>query len=1838
MKKIKKISLIITSLAIAMSLASCSINTNNNTSTTTTSVTSDVPQKEYSFVKFEWADDNSSASLVLSNGTDIKTVVATVTKTTKAATCDEQGSITYVASASYDGKEYSRSKIVTIDKLGHKWGVPQYKWSDDFKTVTATRVCLNDSTHIETETKETTYTIIKDPTYTEKGTGKYSVTFENEAFETQNHIVDIPILDPEFDLENITWTWNGYESCYATLQSKVDDEYSINIDAVITSEVTKAATASETGIMTYTATITYKENNYTNTKTKELPKLELEFVGFEWDSNYNTAKAKYVYKDDATNFEFFDAQMSSEVIKESTCLETGEIKIIATYDGHSDYKTKYTNKLGHDFQFDSFWWNNDYTADAQYKCSRCGEYQYFSAVVTSEITKQPTCEETGIRTYTATYDGHTSTKEEVIPALGHDYDVSTLAWVWNGYNSAYATITCKNDATHQLKIDATITSEITKEATLEENGIRTYTATITYEGNNYTNTKTEIIAKANYQFDSFVWNMNDMTAKAKYVCSGYDDIYYDATVGSSIKTPATCEEYGVTLYTATYDGHTDSKELSNIAPIGHDYDLDNIVWTWNAYSSAYATLICKNDNSHTLKVDASITSVITTEAKCETPGVRTYTATITYEGNTYTNTKTEEIPALGHNYQISYSWNGYSCTAKRICLNDATEVVTETVTATKETEVLATASAAGYVKYVATFTNTIFEAQSMNETLYYVSFVDNNGDLITSFNNITDGGKVSSVDNPIISTSGSATLAYVFNGWMVNGTIVNLKSYTVTSNNVLFKPKFVKYELKVNIDAAGTMGGLASDALTTSSKKTITAQTNDGYVLLGINKTINGETTRYKDATGVTTKINSYTLNDTSDVVFTAIYMAMPITSTYDSTMGTVTIPDKSYKGETITIKANTNNGYSFKGFYLNGVLYSETDGIANDSFDITLTEDMEALAFEAKWVTCPVTIEVNNETFGYVDGYDGTSIYGETKSLTATPKTGYSFVKWMKDGADYSVNATIDVTFSSEATYQAVFKSYTLTTINDNILGGTITQYTNENMTVGNNVTLTVTLNDGYTFLGWYKNDSATPESTDLNYTFVMPAEDLTYTAKFAVYTITTTNNNEAYGSVTIYTDEKIRKGESVTLTATINTGYTFLGWYDVTNSAYVSTDSTYVFDMPGANLNYQARFEKYTIKATANDDSYGTVVGYSKSNISKVTFNLNGGTGDVETQYVSATSEIKYPNVVTKSGYVFSGWYSDSACTTLYDFTADLTGDITLYAGYVAMNSTGFSNTYVDFTRDYSNTNTYKVTLNGTSSSSYANTYFTSYVDGNIEIHYKSSLTAVQVVMNITNLTTGEIIKSNNTFSNLYDASLSISVAKGDVICISNYINETNEDSFAYLYINGNDLPEASGLCKNVSYAEATNVTAGYEITLYATPIDGYSFIGWYNASDELVSSDAEWTFNKAKADEVYVAKFVAYKLTVNASYKNDDPNAGNVTTYANKNVSAGSEVKLQATLNDGYTFLGWYRNDSTDAESTDLNYTITMPKKDTTFTAKYTYYLVTIESSTADGDVGGVSAGNYVYVSFNTNGGNETYDKQTVRTTTALTYPGNPTKDGYVFTGWYTDSTCNTLFDFESEIVENITLYAGYYQINVTNTNSLTVLDVTALANSEENAHSVSGAGVGDTKSDYAYFSIPKTGTYRLYYKNSAAVLMTGFAVYNTTTSEYIQTAMNTIDLDYQYVQFTANQGDVIYVKSYSYEGNTPTFTYYVNEYSNGVTSVPTNVTATSICGPLSYSNTKIKKGTVITLTAKEATGYTFDGWYEYDWSTSSYVKISSNLTCNITVGSVENAKYKAVYSLN
>ena len=88
-----------------------------------------------------------------------------------------------------------------------------------------------------------------------------------------------------------------------------------------------------------------------------------------------------------------------------------------------------------------------------------------------------------------------------------------------------------------------------------------------------------------------------------------------------------------------------------IAATGHSWGTP--VWKWaDDGKSATVTFTCANDETHKESPEVKVTSKVKTPATCTETGVTTYTATVEFNGQTYTATKeVADLPATGHSYE-----------------------------------------------------------------------------------------------------------------------------------------------------------------------------------------------------------------------------------------------------------------------------------------------------------------------------------------------------------------------------------------------------------------------------------------------------------------------------------------------------------------------------------------------------------------------------------------------------------------------------------------------------------------------------------------------------------------------------------------------------------------------------------------------------------------------------------------------------------------------------------------------------------------------------------------------------------------------------------------------------------------------------------------------------------------------------------------------------------------------------------------------------------------------------------------------------------------------------------
>ncbi|MFC4305212.1 InlB B-repeat-containing protein [Cohnella boryungensis] len=203
------------------------------------------------------------------------------------------------------------------------------------------------------------------------------------------------------------------------------------------------------------------------------------------------------------------------------------------------------------------------------------------------------------------------------------------------------------------------------------------------------------------------------------------------------------------------------------------------------------------------------------------------------------------------------------------------------------------------------------------------------------------------------------------------------------------------------------------------------------------------------------------------------------------------------------------------------------------------------------------------------------------------------------------------------------------------------------------------------------------------------------------------------------------------------------------------------------------------------------------------------------------------------------------------------------------------------------------------------------------------------------------------------------------------------------------------------NGAAEEVTAQTVGYGYPA-SEPLEptknGYVFDGWY--SDSGLTNGYDFTTLVTDNITLYAKWLRSYTVSFNS---NDG------SAVAGQTVSEGYKATApEAPTLEGYVFSGWY---SDSGLTNAYDFTTTVVTANITLYAKWT-----------------VKQKNRYTVSFNSNGGTEVAEK-TVEEGAVATVPTAPTREGYTFAGWYSDSGLLSSYGFTAAVMESITLYAKW-----------------------------------------------------------------------------------------------------------------------------------------------------------------------------------------------------------------
>lgn len=674
-------------------------------------------------------------------------------------------------------------------------------------------------------------------------------------------------------------------------------------------------------------------------------------------------------------------------------------------------------------------------------------------------------------------------------------------------------------------------------------------------------------------------------------------------------------------------------------------------------------------------------------------------------------------------------------------------------------------------------------------------------------------------------------------------------------------------------------------------------------------------------------------------------------------------------------------SGWAFDGWYAGETEVPIESRTGKTASPWSYAEDK---TLTAKWTVYTLTTNVNNADLGTCTQKDGDAVIpGSTVKLTATTKKYGVWIGWFEGDELLSKNTTYSCTMpEKDVVLTAKFGQLKFSS-NGFYTGGYIKDYDpyqkNYTYTDGQKVDYTAVTKNGYIFTGWFdENDEKVGDA--LQVTLTANGENKIYAPKWVQVTLA--KNIEEAGKVSELKETYVA-GDEFTAKAVTNLGYNFLGWFD--GEEKVSDDLEFDFLLPAENKTYTAKWSFYTVKVNASPEDGG------KASMSfTVNFDVNGGdeTSTPAPQVAGPGESWRYPALPTRSGYVLKGWYTEPECENIYDFSkATPVHNITLYAGWEQMVTSGYSKRVAIDTRDYygamtgfqEKSYTQETSYISTSQNTkYSYTYFTAYRDTTIWFAYRANVNDVSrnssVYLDIYNVTQDKAIVTDENLKDTFKGKEALTmehrfdVKTGDVLYFRTSVFG-NYPFYIRMTFEWNDAVTGP-----VSVDEA-KISVGEEITLSAITKDGYNFLGWYDG-DEQVSSQSNYTFIMTAENREYTAKW-----TKGVILEKNIEEAGTVTVN-NAVADVGEQITLTATTKTGYTFLGWYENESLIGNHAH-EITVTVTGESKTYTAKW--IKVTLEKDLEEG--GTITVGlNSTYV---------VGDRVTVTAVTNI---------GYIWKGWY------------------------------------------------------------------------------------------------------------------------------------------------------------------------------------------------------------------------------------------
>lgn len=709
------------------------------------------------------------------------------------------------------------------------------------------------------------------------------------------------------------------------------------------------------------------------------------------------------------------------------------------------------------------------------------------------------------------------------------------------------------------------------------------------------------------------------------------------------------------------------------------------------------------------------------------------------------------------------------------------------------------------------------------------------------------------------------------------------------------------------------------------------------------------------------------------------------------------------------TFVANAGEGYEFDGWYSDEncqTLVSKTTSYKVSSIKTDYT-------LYAKFKIINLNLKVYSVTEGEINGAGGTVQlgadpaaakiettveWGTLATLTAKENANYEFKGWFIDpqcnikadsnilnNCHYTENTVQTAAIKKDLTLYAEFSDVSSRKVTANaVFGGNIVNTagtvkagnspegatSTAVVTNGNRVTLVANTKPNYKFMGWYSNRECTKSvSSEQQLVLTNVDADCKYYALFKLqsFSVNAVVDGGSVGKVQFTAPEEVGPSTAVTVSvdydgsatfvATPAEGYDFDGWYNDSSVTPVSNKATYVYENIKDSFTLHAKFKlkEFKVKASAVlngavSNACGTVQAGDTTAASTVSTVAKWG----ESVALTATP---------KSGYSFSGWYTDLGCTQPYTddyknnpLTTVIKADTTVYAKFEVEQKRVVYLQVPDEWKTYND--------NGVKTSSFAvymwvdnNTYKwfpMKQVEGNI---YSADITGTWTsVTNIifTKMNTGVWDKWEggkraqtvdetipNDGRNCFIITDNTSEDKKATGTWKKYPFDTFTVALDAVSYDSAGSPETNGFAGGkvsvggVVHTSAVTNTYPDQTTVTATAVcnEGYQFAGWFSDSDCItrVADNAELSIS-VNSSVHYYAKFIKSETKTYYFMPSDDWKKDGARFAAYVHNSTNNDYKWYSmtydealscysftlTLSDGYNEVIFYRMNGSNTDN--------------------------------------------------------------------------------------------------------------------------------------------------------------------------------------------------------------------------------------------------------------------------------------------------------------------------------